>query len=444
MRSDNAAISYCENSVETPEENSVPATVSSVKGAQKAIYRLLSRIEKGELLISDHQGRQVRFGKKNSEQHAHCKVHHPQFFSKLLCGGSLALGESYMDGWWEIADDRLADFFRIIFQNKLEFAIEGSLSLRMYLFLQRILVSPRRLGAAKRSVAAHYDLGNGLFKHMLDESMTYSCGYAKTESDSLKEMQQQKYERIYQKLGLSKGGSLVDIGCGWGGMLAYAARKNPAITGVGITLSTEQYEFARARLRTEGLSDRIKIYLSDYRQFNGSYDFLVSIGMFEHVGRESYPIFFEKAAELLKPGGIGLLHTIGLEEEPDIKPDPWVGKYIFPGSRLPRLEELSRELRAQSFTVGHVENLRPHYAITLRKWRKNFVDNWREIKSHGYDERFYRMWNYYLQISEACFCDSTMELYQVLFCKGNAWRFPLRFEFERPASKRLAAFYSQR
>jgi cyclopropane-fatty-acyl-phospholipid synthase len=177
---------------------------------------------------------------------------------------------------------------------------------------------------------------------------------------------------------------------------------------------------------------RVDAAMCDYRDLVGRYDFVVSIGMFEHVGRASYATFFRKTHQLLDVHGVSLLHTIGMEEPLWRTQDPWVDTYIFPGSRLPRLEELSREVRSADLAIGHVENLRPHYAMTLRHWRRNFEENWDTICSldSRFDERFRRLWLYYLQICEACFIDSTVELYQILLCRRDTWSFPLNFRFD--------------
>jgi cyclopropane-fatty-acyl-phospholipid synthase len=285
--------------------------------------------------------------------------------------------------------------------------------------------------AAREDIHLHYDLSNDFFRLMLDPSMTYSCGYALEEGDSLETMQQQKLARIARKLDLQRGGRLLDIGCGWGGLLAYVGEHYPQVEGIGVTLSEEQYDFARQRLSALGLSNRMKVQLLDFRDITGRFDAVVSVGMFEHVGLSSYGDFFDVVQRSLSPAGRALLHTIGVEEDPGRRQDPWVDKYIFPGSRLPRLEELVQGARRANLAVGHVENWRPHYALTLEHWRKNFKRNWQKISGLGkkFDSRFFKMWDLYLQLSEACFIDSTVELYQVLLSPRPRWNFPLSFDF---------------
>lgn len=414
----------------------VMAEASDLSWAQRIVYRLLSNIKIGCLVIRDPHGTESVFGPMNGKPYVYLIIHNDNFFSRLVAGGSLALGESYMDGWWDIREGNISDFFQILFANRLEFEIKGDLSLQLSLLFSRFLSDPKYLKAAKQDIQSHYDLGNSFFENMLDESMTYSCGYQKSDSDSLARMQEQKYERIYDKLGLGRGGTILDIGCGWGGMLIYAAKRNPNISGIGITLSEEQRSYANNRITAEGLSDRIRIELQDYRECKGSFDFIVSIGMFEHIGKSSYSVFFKRVKELLRQDGVGLLHTIGIDEDPVLHPDPWMSKYIFPGSRLPRLEEIIKGLREVSCTIGHFENLRPHYAATLHKWRENFISNQARILALGFDKRFFRMWDYYLQLCKACFTDSTIELYQVLFCNGRHWDFPRCFDFGSHPTRR--------
>jgi cyclopropane-fatty-acyl-phospholipid synthase len=349
----------------------------------------------------------------------------------VALGGSLALGEEYVNGSWDVENDDLVSFFRVLFVNRLDLRIRGSLGKRVMNKVRTLARAPTDAHVARRGVHQHYDLGNSFFGMMLDPSMTYSCGYAHTSSDSLSVMQEQKYARICQKLALERGGSLVDVGCGWGGLLAYVAERYPQVKGLGITLSTEQCSYAQERLRQIDPGGRFQVAMCDYRDLRGRYDFVVSVGMFEHVGRRSYGRFFRTLRNLLNPRGVALLHTIGMEEPLWRLQDPWIDTYIFPGSRIPRLEELIHQARVTDLAIGHVENLRPHYAMTLRHWRENFTRNWAKIRELDgrFDERFKRLWSYYLQMCEACFIDSSVELYQLLLCPRDQWCFPLTFRF---------------
>jgi cyclopropane-fatty-acyl-phospholipid synthase len=374
----------------------------------------------------------VDIGDLESVVRAKVFIHDPGLLRRIAKGGSVALGESYVDGGWEVEGEDLVTFFRVIFANKLDKRMPGSLPQRLANLVRSVSQSPTTAQKAQLDVRRHYDLGNDFFALMLDPTMAYSCGYALTSEDSLAAMQQQKYARICRKLGLERGGSLLDIGCGWGGFLAYVAEHYPGVRALGITLSNEQLNVARERVRAVAPGGRVEVAMCDYRDLDGRYDFVVSIGMFEHVGRSQYGAFFRKTHGLLLPHGVSLLHTIGMEEPLWRTQDPWMDTYIFPGSRLPRIEELAREARVSDLAIGHVENLRPHYAMTLRHWRRNFSENWQRIRQLDarFDERFRRLWTYYLQICEACFIDSTVELYQVLMCRREGWGFPLNFRFD--------------
>ncbi len=400
--------------------------------AQNKVYHLLDHIKNGLLIVNDPWGRKRSFGVKSELlPTVKIEIYNRNFFQRIIKGGTLALGDSYLDGWWDVDNNRLVDFFRLTLGNRLESYISSNLFVKIQNKLREFSSNPFYIPFAKRAIEHHYDLGNDFYKLMLDRSLTYSCGYQEQAEDSLEKMQEQKYRRICKKLNLEKGGKLLDIGCGWGGMLFYAAKNFPNITAVGVTLSNEQYAHVSQQIKEQGLENRIQVFLQDYRLLEGSYDYIVSIGMFEHVGLASYPVFFKKLTELIKPEGVGLLHSIGTEDPPHQASDPWIRKHIFPGFRLPRLEELSQGMRQADLLIGHIENWKPHYAITLNHWQKNFVKNWTKISSldRKFNQRFFRMWDYYLQLCEAGFMDSTMELYQVLFCKRNSWKFPNCFKF---------------
>jgi cyclopropane-fatty-acyl-phospholipid synthase len=404
---------------------------TAIDGAESAVRELLRGVTGGTLRLIDPYGAESTFGSAGPIPEVTLRVLHPEFFARVLSGGSLALGESYCDGWWDVDDARLVDLFRILFKGRVEQTVRLSSGTKLRILLRSLTSDSRYRSAARNNIAAHYDLGNEFFEQMLGDSMTYSCGYMHHPDDSIDDLQQQKYARILKKLAPQPGGNLLDIGCGWGSLLIYAAKSIPELKGVGVTLSVEQQRFAQRRIQKEGLTDRLQIELRDYRDLSGTFDRVVSVGMFEHVGRASYPEYMRTFHNLLSPDGVGLLHTIGSEEDPRIQQDPWLAKYIFPGSVLPRLEWIVSEARKAELAIGHVENWRPHYAATLQRWRDRFVAKWDGISQLGeqFDERFFRLWNYYLQLCEACFIDSTIELYQLLLSRRERWSFPERFEF---------------
>ncbi|MBW4658738.1 MAG: class I SAM-dependent methyltransferase [Drouetiella hepatica Uher 2000/2452] len=400
------------------------------------LYQLLSLIETGYLTVVNPQGKEFNFGTIGTVPELRLIIHNQNTYDRILTFGSLGFCEAYMEGWWDEASNNLVGLTQLFFRNGVykKARDKATLPLMIRVVSQRLRTLPTQVQNSRKNVQHHYDLGNDFYQQFLDRTLTYSCGYQMRETDSLEEMQLQKYELICRKLALQPGESLIDIGCGWGGMLIYAA-EHYGISGTGITLSKEQGKLAQERIEQKGLGDRLKIVLSDYREIQGEYDKFVSIGMFEHVGKDSFGTFMGKAKSLLKPNGIGLLHTIvteGVERN-----GAWVDKYIFPGGCLPHLYEIAQAMRAERLTIAHCENLRPHYAETLRQWGINFTKNKDEIKalSPAYDDRFLRMWDLYLQTSEASFRDGALQVHQILFYKDKQWPLTIPLDFSVPHEK---------
>lgn len=340
----------------------------------------------------------------------------------ILEKGALGFGEEYMEGNIDVH----GDFYKLLRlgMNRYFLDMKLSFTMKFALFLRHL----RSMNTIKRSyvnIAHHYDIGNNFYQKYLDESMTYSCAYFKSEKDSLAEAQMQKYEHICRKLRLKEGESLIDIGCGWGGMLIYAAR-NYGIKGLGCTLSVHQAEYARKKIAAEGLENRIAIVLEDYRNVKSSFDKFVSIGMFEHVGKEFIPTFMDKAVSLIKPGGTGLLHTIGKEN--NTASDPWTMKYIFPGGYIPVLDYVIKSMGKKGLVLVDIENLRLHYAITLERWAERFEAKADEIEKI-FDNRFVRMWRMFLCGSSVAFRWGDLRLYQILFTNGIDNGLPMTREY---------------
>lgn len=331
--------------------------------------------------------------------------------SDMLTRGSLGFGEAYMSGGLDIEGD---------FQSLIRFAFhpvvqEMQLSARDKGRLLAHVVKHRNSQKRSReNVRHHYDLGNDFYRLWLDESMTYSCAYWDDECETLDQAQRAKYDHICRKLHLHPGERLVDIGCGWGGMLAHAAAEY-GVEGIGYTLSDEQYSYANQRLKDLGVYPRVRVELGDYRNITGTFDKFVSIGMFEHVGKEYYGTFFEKVHELLVDGGIGLLHTIGREKGDDT--DPWIAKYIFPGGYLPTLAQIAQNMGERDLVISDVENLRLHYARTLDAWAAEFEAHVEEI-SERLGDSFVRMWRFYLNSSSAGFKWGDTRVFQIAFTNG--------------------------
>jgi len=334
------------------------------------------------------------------------QIHDERFYARVLSGGSLALGESYMDGWWDCKN--LDQFFDKILSAKLDKKIRPwKLILTL---LKAKIINMQNSRRAFHIGEHHYDTGNNLYKCMLDKHMQYTCGYWKN-AKTLDEAQEAKLDLICKKLQLKKGMTLLDIGCGWGGLLRYAACKY-GVKGVGITVSKEQAKLARSL--SKGLP--IKIKLQDYRKETAQYDRIVSVGMIEHVGNKNYRTYMEMANRCLKDNGLFLLHTIaGVRSVHHT--DPWISKYIFPNSMLPSAKQLTESMEG-FFIIEDWHSFGAYYDKTLMAWEKNFRTNWSKIKSR-YDERFYRMWRYYLLACAGSFRARKNQLWQIVLSKDG-------------------------
>ncbi len=337
---------------------------------------------------------------------------------RILADGFLGFGESYMMGDLDVEGD-LSELMRLGFAAGLD-QKAPSLPARIRL-LPSWLKARCSVRRAPRNIEHHYDLGDDFYALYLDSTMTYSCAYFRNCSDTLEEAQRNKYEHVARKLMLQPGDLLVDIGCGWGGMLIHAAQ-NHGIQGLGVTLSRRQYEYANRKIEELGLHHQIEVALKDFREISGQYDKLVSIGMFEHVGKKCIPDFMEKASQLLVPEGMGLLHTIGKELESPM--DPWITRYIFPGGYLPSLSEVAHQMGKARLSILDVENLRLHYARTLDHWIRNFDQHNERVKK-SFGEPFMRMWRLYLHVSSAAFKFGELRVYQFLFTNGLSSQPPI-------------------
>ncbi|RPH28256.1 cyclopropane fatty acyl phospholipid synthase [Buttiauxella warmboldiae] len=342
------------------------------------------------------------------------QVKHPDFFKRVLQQGSLGLGESYMDGWWEC--ERLDIFFHTAIRAGLERQLPRHLKDTLRLAAARLI----NLQSKKRAWMVgkeHYDLGNDLFSRMLDEHMQYSCGYWKT-ATTLGEAQNAKLKMICDKLHLQPGMTLLDIGCGWGGLAQYAA-KHYGVAVYGVTISAEQQKMAQQRCA--GLN--VNIALQDYRELDRQFDRIVSVGMFEHVGPKNYATYFNVVDRNLKPEGIFLLHTIG-SNKTDNGVDPWIDKYIFPNGCLPSVRQIAQACEGR-FVMEDWHNFGADYDKTLMAWHQRFNRYWPEI-ADNYSERFKRMFNYYLNACAGAFRARDIQLWQIVFTRGieNGLRVP--------------------
>ena len=357
-------------------------------------------------------------------------IHSERAIKRILSGGTLAFGEEYMDGNIDIEGDLQA--MAGLAAGWKETGGKVPRWTRIVPELKRLL--PRTIGADKKNIRHHYDIGNQFYSLWLDPTMTYSCAYFKEASDSLEAAQNNKYDHICRKLRLKPGETLVDAGCGWGEMLFYAA-KNYGANCTGYTLSENQFVYVKEKIKKEGLEGKVQIFLNDYRKIDGNFDKFVSIGMFEHVGKKNYPEFFRAAKKMLNPRGVGILHTIGgIFEEPN---DPWIEKYIFPGGFLPTLGLIADNMAKAGLVLQDTEDLRIHYGITLDNWARNFEDNIGSVRKAmtGFfrdekaAERFIRMWRLYLNASSATFKTGGNRLYQIIFTNGVDNNWPLTRDY---------------
>lgn len=368
------------------------------------LSRLLDHlIRVGSLTVIDAKGTPHHFGNRASDEPPLIvRLHDRALHYRLFLNTQMAAGEAYMDGTLTIENGTIYDLLLLVSQNVERVgwhdfnnftATCGRIARRLYQF--------NPVEKSRRNVAHHYDLSGQLYEKFLDADQQYSCAYFRSMDDDLETAQENKKKLIEQKLLLQPGQRILDIGSGWGGLSLHLAKAQKDIRVDGLTLSQEQLKVSREKARQAGLEDRVRFHLKDYREHQGQYDRIVSVGMFEHVGLSHYPEFFTKMNEQLKDDGIALLHTIGRTQGPG-RTDPWIRKYIFPGGYAPALSEIVSVSEQTDLITTDIEVLRLHYAETLRHWRRRFMAN----RSHFislYDERFCRMWEYYLAASEVSF-----------------------------------------
>ncbi len=328
---------------------------------------------------------------------------------ELMTSTSLALGEAYMDGDIQV-EGELYPALRHFMGQMGKFSTDTKV-------LSKLMFSSMSKKNQKKEVCSHYNIGNEFYRLWLDETLSYSCGYFQTETNTLYEAQCQKADRILEKLYLKKGMTLCDIGCGWGYLLLRAAKRYQ-VQGVGITLSEEQKKVFEEKIKEEHLEDVLRVELLDYRdlpKLSRCFDRVVSVGMVEHVGRENYGQYMECVQQVLKPGGLFLLHFISaLKEYPG---DAWMKKYIFPGGVVPSLREMLQIAGELGYYTLDVESLRRHYSQTLLRWNENFQKHRSRI-TEMFDERFARMWELYLCSCAATFMDGVIDLHQILMSNG--------------------------
>ena len=390
-----------------------------MKGAFKTIASMFHQADpKANFAFEFWDGERVCYGDPSRPGAVTLRLKSPETAKQIIANGFLGFGEAYMDGSAELEGD-LQELMRLGLRIGFD-RTPPSPRQKLSLWLLRMATRNTTCRAAD-NICHHYDRGEDFYVLYLDPTMTYSCAYFRSPDDSLEQAQRQKYEHIARKLLLKPGERLLDIGCGWGGMLIYAVQ-NYGVTAVGNTISRSQYEYARRTVKELELEDRIEVVCEDYRNLTGKFDKIVSIGMFEHVGKKFIRVFMQKVSRLLEKGGLGLLHTIG-KDAPSAS-DPWVWKYIFPGGYLPTPDEILREMGKVGFSVLDLENLRLHYARTLDLWIENYERNVEKVH-RMFGDAFVRMWRLYLHLSSAGFKYGESRLYQVLFSHGLNNELPL-------------------
>lgn len=399
---------------------------------RRAVLRQLENLRHG-LLIIHEAGDSLHFGDPQARLRAEILVNDPAVWGLVAGNGSIGSGEAYIHGYWSTPD--LTAVIRIFVANlDVLDAMEGGLARLGRPLIQGLhwLNRNTRQGS-RRNIAAHYDLGNDLFEQFLDLTMMYSAAMFRSADDSLEQAQLNKLERICQKLALQPSDHLLEIGTGWGSMALYAAtRYGCRVTTT--TLSREQHAHTERRIRELGLEDRVTLLLEDYRDLDGQYDKLVSIEMIEAVGHRYLPTYFKQCARLLKPDGLMLLQAITIRDqryEQACKSVDFIQRYIFPGGALPSMQKmLDVVTRHTDFNLHHMEDFGLHYARTLRLWHDNLRHARQRLEQLGYDDYFYRLWEFYLCYCEGGFLERTIGTAQLLLAKPAARPAPLLGNFD--------------
>jgi cyclopropane-fatty-acyl-phospholipid synthase len=373
--------------------------------ALATVAGMLAQLQVGALEVTLPDGRRRVFGDLASELRSEIHVHDWRFLTDLLHGATVGVGESYMAGRW--SSDDLVSLIRIVIANRR--ALRRITPAAVFNIAGDKLIHAmraNRLGQSKRNIEAHYDLSNELYSLFLDDTMTYSAAYFPDPTVTLEEAQEAKYARLAERARVDGDCHVLEIGCGWGGFASHAARTFGCRV-TGITLSEEQAAYARERMVREGLDHLVDIRVVDYREVRGQFDRIVSIEMLEAVGHRYFGTYFATIDRLLAPDGLAAIQVITIPEQRydnyRRRPD-FIQRYIFPGGHLPSLEAMSGSMGENSeLYVDSAENIGVHYAETLRRWRERFLDNVDEVLALGFDERFVRMWEFYLAYCEGAF-----------------------------------------
>lgn len=376
------------------------------------VFETVKKINNGRIDFVMPDGRRFRAEGPNPGPVGELHVHNPDSFARLIREGDLGFSDAYLEGWWSTPDlQALMDFVH----EDNEEIYDGFPGMGLVRLYERMRHRLRRNSKtqARKNISYHYDLGNDFYKLWLDDTMTYSSALFRTGQESLETAQTRKYANLIDQMGAQAGDHVLEIGCGWGGFAEYAARER-GLKVTGLTISREQFAYARERIARAGLSDRVTFKLQDYRDERGSYDGIASIEMFEAVGEEYWPVYFDTVRDRLRPGGRATLQVITVEDrrfEAYRKGVDFIQKYIFPGGMLPSPSALRAEVERAGLQVLRSIEFGDSYSQTLRRWHDNFNAKWDEVARLGFDERFRRMWNFYLTSCAGAFrggnCDVT-------------------------------------
>lgn len=368
-------------------------------------------IKTGDLTVTDSEGIQFHYGDETGEPvHIHFRTKHSE--RAVAFNPELKLAECFMDGEIDFPQSDIYAFLKLVFENTGPTAAQEpwmQVLAKLRIFFRRFQ-QMNTIARSSNNIKSHYDLSAELYNLFLDPDKQYSCAYFETPDATLAEAQLAKKRHIAAKMLVREGDKVLDIGCGWGGMGLYLARFLKADV-TGVTLSEEQHAIANKRAAEQGLTQQAQFHLTDYRKIDDTFDRIVSVGMFEHVGVGHFAEYFEHAARLLKPDGVFLLHAIGRADGPGAT-NPFIRKHIFPGGYIPALSEVLPHIEKAGLYVTDIEILRLHYAETLKAWRENFLAN-RERAKALYDERFCRMWEFYLAASETAFRWQNMMVFHI-------------------------------
>jgi cyclopropane-fatty-acyl-phospholipid synthase len=391
------------------------------EAARRVMLGAARRIHVGRLTVELPDGSRHGFGDPTSAIAGEIRVHDAAAAVRMLLGGEIGAGEAYMDGLWSSPD--LPALLRVAARNREALAMPAGWW-RWPLRAKNALAHRARrntLTGSRRNIEAHYDLGNDFYRLFLDETMAYSSALFTSPHESLADAQRAKFRAMAERSGLRGGEHVLEIGSGWGGFALYAAGELGCRVTT-ITVSPAQQRLAEERIAAAGLADRVSVELRDYREISGTYDAIVSIEMLEAVGADYYTTFFEACDRALAPGGRMSLQVITFPDvayEPQRRGANWIQTYIFPGGLLPSLAVIERSLHGTNLLVRRVEDIAPSYVLTLQAWRAAFLRQLDAVRAMGFDERFIRMWDYYLAISEAGFATGVTQDLQIVLEKGR-------------------------